>query len=123
MKLSNHQFEFLKDVAVLIDFIANVKKYKVTGGWLERNKLIQRILVDKGLSKTMDSNHLKKLAIDLNIFIGSIVLTNKLKKYLTFKETQILDEIGVFWENLNPLNRYGGFFKSIYDPGHFERNI
>ena len=123
MKLSDHQFEFLKDVAVLIDFIANVKKYKVTGGWLERNKAIQKILLDAGLSKTMKSNHLIKLAIDFNIFFKNLVLTNKRKKDLTPEESNVLKEIGAFWESLNPLNRWGGFFKSIYDPGHFERNI
>ncbi len=123
MTLSNHQFEFLKDVAVLIDFIANVKKLKVTGGWLERNKAIQKILLDAGLSKTMKSNHLIKLAIDFNLFFKNIVLTNKRKKDLTTKEWEIMAEIGVFWENINSLNRWGGFFKSIYDPGHFERNI
>jgi len=123
MKLSDHQFEFMKDLAVLIDYIANVKKYKITGGWLERNKAIQKILVDAGLSKTMDSNHLKRLAIDFNLFIKNIVLTNKRKKDLTPEEWDILSELGVFWENLNKYNRWGGFFNSIYDPGHFERNI
>lgn len=123
MTLSDHQFEFIKDVAILIEYIVYVKKYKLTGGWLERNEAIQKILVDNGLSKTMDSNHLKKLAIDLNIFLKNMVLTNKRKKDLTAKEWDILSEIGVFWENLNPLNRSGMFFKSIYDPGHFERNV
>lgn len=123
MKLSDHQFQFIKDVAVLIDFIANVKKVKITGGWLERNQEIQDILVKKGLSKTKDSNHLKKLAIDFNIFFEGVILTNTKKKDLNDKQNDLLNEIGVFWENLDPLNRWGGFFKSIYDPGHFERNV
>ena len=123
MKLSTHQFEFLKDVGALIDFIANVKKVKITGGWLERDYAAQKRLYDKGLSKTLDSNHMKRLAIDLNIFIGNAVLTNTRKKHLTKDGSDLLNEIGVFWENLHELNRWGGFFNSIYDPGHFERHI
>ena len=123
MKLSDHQFEFLKDVSILIDFIANVKKVKITGGSLERDYAAQKLKYDQGLSNTLDSNHLKRLAIDLNIFIGNTVLTNTRKKHLTEDESSLLNEIGVFWENLHELNRYGGFFNSIYDPGHFERHI
>ena len=35
MKLSDHQCGFIKDVSTLIDFITNVKKYKLTGGRLK----------------------------------------------------------------------------------------
>lgn len=123
MKTSDHQFEFIKDLILLLQFIIEVKKLKVTASWLGRDDAIQKILYDKGLSKTLESNHLTKTAIDLNIFLNKFVLTNKKKGLLTKKESDLLAEIGVFWENLNPLNRWGGFFKSFYDPGHFERNI
>ena len=113
MTLSDHQFEFLKDVAVLIDYIANVKKYKVTGDMLYRPQEVQQMYFDQGLSKTLRSNHGVKCAIDLNIFIDKLPCYDKDK----------LTEIGVFWEGLNKLNRWGGFFKSFTDTPHFERNI
>jgi len=113
MKLSDHQFEFLQDVAVLIDFIANVKGYKVTGGELFRPEEMQRIYFNSGRSKTMESKHFLRCAIDLNIFINGKLVYEKEK----------LEEIGVFWENLNKLNRWGGHFKSFVDTPHFERNV
>jgi len=113
MKLSDHQFEFIKDLFLLLEFIIHVKKYKVTGGWLERNIDIQKILFENDKSKTLKSNHLNKTAIDLNIFIDG---------KLTYKKED-LQEIGQFWENLNPLNRWGGNFKNFVDTPHFERNI
>lgn len=116
MTTSDHQFEFLKDVAILIDYIVNVKKYKITGGRLLDTVANQKIKFDAGLSQTMKSNHLKALAIDFNFFING--------HYDMSKENLI--EIGVFWENLNPLNRWGGFFSGYGkngDSGHFERNV
>jgi hypothetical protein len=123
MNLSNHQFEFLKDLSSLIDFISNVKKIKITATWLHRPQEVQQQLYNEGLTKTLESNHLYSCAIDLNIFIGNRILTNLRKKDLTKEEVYLLNEIGAFWENLNKLNRWGGFWKSIYDPGHFERNV
>jgi len=123
MTISDHQFKFLKDVSLLIDYIANVEGLKVTGGWLERNEEIQKILYDKGLSNTLDSNHIKRMAIDLNIFLGYMVITNIKKFKLNDEQRDALNSIGVFWENLDVFNRWGGFFNSIYDPGHFERNV
>ena len=123
MSLSNEQSIFLKDLMIFLDYLINIEKLKITATWLGRNEIVQKYLYDKGLSKTMDSNHLKNCAIDLNIFYGTRILTNIKKKDLTEKETELLNRIAVFWENLNKKNRSGYFFKSIYDPGHFERNV
>ena len=112
MKLSDHQFEFLKDLLLLLDFIINIKKYKVTGNELFRPQEMQDIRVAQGLSKAKVSNHLLKCAIDLNIFING---------KLTY-EKKDLEEIGVFWESLNSLNYWGGFWK-FKDTPHFERNV
>jgi hypothetical protein len=123
MTLSGNQFEFLKDLATFIDYLANVKKLKITATWLFRTQEVQQSMLDQGLSKTLKSNHLLSCAIDLNIFYGKRILTNLRKKDLTPDELKLMQEISVFWENLNPLNRAGFNFKSIYDPGHFERNV
>ena len=32
-----------------------------------------------------------------------------------------LQHIGDKWESLSPYNYWGGNFKNLYDPGHFER--
>ena len=123
MTLSDHQFNFLKDELILRDFIINAKKVKLTATYIFRSQDEQQKKFDEGLSKTLRSNHLLSCAIDLNIFYKDDVITNKRKRDLTQDEKELLNEIGVFWQNLNPLNRWGGFFKSIYDPGHFERNV
>ena len=123
MQLSDHQDEFLSDVSILLDYLKNVKKIKRTATYIFRSQEEQQKKYDAGLSKTLESNHLYSCAIDLNIFLGKEILTMIRKKDLTKAQSDLLNEIGVFWENLNPLNRWGGFFKSIYDPGHFERNV
>ena len=115
MKRSDHQHKFMCDFMLLLAFIIHVKGYKVTATWLGRNKQVQAALVEKGLSRTMNSKHLKNQAVDLNIFIDG--------KFI--QEKGPLEEIGVYWENLDPLNRWGGNFTGYGingDYGHFERN-
>jgi|SRR6056297_291496 len=123
MTLSDHQFEFLKDVSILIDYISNVLKLKITATWLHRPQEMQQQLYNEGLSNTLESNHLYSCALDLNIFKKNRILTMLKKEDLTTEEQDFLNKIGVFWENLNKKNRWGGFWKSPYDPGHFERNV
>ena len=122
MTLSDHQNNFLKDVGILFDFL-NVKNVKYTATWLHRSQEIQQQLYNEGLSKTLESNHLYSCAIDLNIFVENRILTNIKYQDLTESERDLLNQIGVFWENLNKINRWGGFWKNPYDPGHFERNV
>ena len=113
MTLSNNQFEFAKDFNILLDFIIRVKKLKVTIKEVLRPQEMQDLYFEQGLSKTKNSNHLFGCAVDLIIFIDGVPCYDKKK----------LEEIGVFWENLNQKNRWGGFFKSFIDVPHFERNI
>jgi len=123
MTLSDKQDVFLGNQATLIDYIRNVLKLKVTATWLGRDKAKQAELVRKGLSKTMKSNHLTNTAIDLNIFMNGRILNHYKKDDLTKDEWITLTKIGMFWENLDKINRWGGFFESFYDPGHFEMNV
>ena len=106
------QMRFLLNVAKLIEFAFD-KNYTFTGGELFRTQAQQKIYFDSGLSKTMDSMHLKRLALDLNFFKDS-ELTDDL---------EYLKPLGEYWQSLSPKNRSGMFFKTIYDPGHFETYI
>lgn len=120
MSLSDHQFEFLKDVGRLIEYASN-KGFKITAGETYRPQLMQNYYYKTGKSKTRRSNHTRRLAIDLNFF--------KDRKHLTYKIEDI-KPIGDFWESLNPLNRWGGDWngndiqdESFLDTPHFERNV
>lgn len=112
MDLVQHQNAFLKDVVKLIEHAQN-SGFVVTGGELFRTKEQQEIYLKTGKSKTMDSNHLRRLAIDLNFFKDG---------NLTYDVT-VLKPLGTYWEALDSLNRWGGNFHNLKDTPHFERNV
>jgi hypothetical protein len=119
MTLSEHQAAFLLDVCTLVPF-ATALGYTVTGGELARTIEQQQIYWNTGKTKTMKSNHLKRLAIDLNFIKNNQMITDP-------KE---LEPIGRHWVSLNPLNRWGGNFDGDWNPKtgfmdapHFERNL
>lgn len=112
MSLSDEQSAFLLDACKLIQY-ATEQGFKVTGGELFRTAEQQAIYVQTGRSKTLNSNHLKRLAIDLNFFSDGKIIWDK----------SILAPLGAYWETLNPKNRWGGNFKSLVDCPHFERNV
>lgn len=109
MSLVKEQSAFLLDVCKLIAH-ATESGWTVTGGELARTVEQQQIYVKTGRSKTMDSNHLKRLAVDLNFFRGGSLVYDK----------QELAPLGDFWESLNPKNRWGGRWRFV-DAPHFER--
>ena len=109
MSLVAEQAAFAQDVAKLLQQ-AVALGYEVTFGEAYRTAEQQEWYVERGLSKTKDSYHLKRLAVDLNIF----------------KDGELIDrpaDLGAFWEGLNPLNHWGGNFTSIKDYDHFERTV
>jgi len=112
MSLVVEQAAFLLDVCKLVQH-ASSKGWTLTGGELYRTIEQQQIHVNAGRSKTMNSIHLKRCAIDLNFFRDGKLVWDK---------TQI-EPLGTFWESLNPKNRWGGNFKSLIDVPHFERNV
>lgn len=112
MSLISEQHEFLQDVADLIKQAAALG-FVVTAGELWRSHEQQEIYVKTGRSRTMKSNHIRRLAVDLNFFKDG---------RLTYDLT-VLKPLGDYWESLHPLNRWGGNFKSIVDVPHFERNV
>lgn len=112
MSLIAEQAAFLLDAAKLIQY-ATEQGWVVTGGELFRTAEQQQIYVQTGRSKTMNSNHLKRCAIDLNFFRDGKLVWDRAQ----------LAPIGAFWESLNPKNRWGGNFRSLVDVPHFERNV
>jgi len=56
-----------------------------------------------------NSLHIKRLAIDINLFKDGIYLTN-CDDYAV---------LGTFWKSLHPLARWGGDFTNLKDGGHF----
>jgi len=112
MSLSDEQAQFLLDACKLIEY-ATERGWTVTGGELFRTQEQQEIYFKQGKSKTMQSNHLRRLAIDLNFLRDGKPVWDK----------AALSELGSFWESLYPKNRWGGNFKSLPDVPHFERNV
>ena len=118
MSLVSEQSKFLQDACALIAF-ATQKNFVVTGGELFRPVEMQEIYIKTGRSKTLNSNHIKRCAIDLNFFIikpdGKLELTYDLKT---------LRVLGDFWESLAPgINSWGGNWSTFKDVPHFERRV
>lgn len=128
MSLVKEQIEFTKDVAELIQF-AETKGLNLTFGEAYR-PMTQQLLYVMGRSvkkvgktlkivkapvrsATMNSMHMKRLAVDFNLFIDG-ELTWNLVDY---------QELGEFWETLSPKNRWGGNWKTFKDAPHFERRV
>lgn len=118
LSLSDDQWIFLKNVACLIHF-ADEKGFKLTGGELYRSYEQQLIHYEAGRTKTKNSKHMKRLAIDFNIFYEGKYPAN-------WDDSKIL---GDYWCSLHPNNRWGGDFNKdgikngFIDQPHFEMNI
>jgi len=112
MSLVNEQFEFLKDVSKLINKAVEMG-FVITGGELQRPLEMQQLYMKTGRSKTMNSKHLKRCAIDLNFFWNG---------ELTYS-IALIKPLGDYWESLHPNNRWGGNWSTFKDVPHFERNV
>ena len=110
MKLVLEQAAFLLDVCKLINF-ATEKGFVVTGGELTRPMEMQQLYKASGKTRTLRSQHLLRLAIDLNFFVKGELIQSK----------GPLQVLGDYWESLHPQNRWGGNWKSFVDCPHFER--
>ncbi len=115
MSTIQEQSTFLLQVAELIHKAAALG-FQVSGGELYRTSEQQALHIKNGRSTTMSSQHLKRLAIDLNFFKtgpdGQLRLTYDIED---------IRPLGQFWENLDPANRWGGNWSSFKDVPHFER--
>lgn len=105
------QWEFLKDLSRLIEFASTLEGVQMSGGdlyqdndWCKRNCENKTIHLKTGY-------HPRRRAIDLNLFVDGVYITG-------FHD--VWEELGRFWELLNPKNRWGGRFTKK-DYNHFER--
>ena len=106
------QAAFLLDVAKLINK-ATEMGFVVTGGELFRTPEQQQIHVRAGRSKTMNSLHLQRRAVDLNFFRQGQLCYDK----------TVLAPLGAYWESLHPLNSWGGNGVKLVDTPHFSRGM
>ena len=106
------QAAFLLDMCKLIQK-ATEMGFVVTGGELYRTPEQQQIHVKAGRSKTMNSLHLSRRAVDLNFFKDGKLTYDK----------AALAPLGAYWESLHPLNSWGGNGIKLVDAPHFSRGI
>ena len=119
MGLRDEQMAFAKDVQLLLTRAWDLG-YEVTLGEVMRPIEMQQLYFKQGKSKTMDSQHLKKLAIDLNLFIDGKLCT-----------AEQIKPLGKYWESLDAKNRWGGSWRGKVESGaskfvdgpHFERFV
>lgn len=115
MSLVHEQAAFLQDVA---DLIRKAKELDlvVTAGELYRTHEQQVLYYRRGRSRTLNSQHMKRLAIDLNFFErgadGALQLVSS---------GPAITQLGAWWEDRSPSNRWGGSWTTFKDPAHFER--
>ena len=107
--LVEQQWDFLQDIAALIVFIDKCGLV-ATGGELFRTPYQQAEYIRTGRTKTSNSKHLKRLALDLNFFKDGELISDK----------GTLQPVGDYWESLNVKNA-AGMNWDFYDPAHFER--
>ena len=112
MSLREEQEKFTRDVVKLLTWAFSMG-YEVTLGEAFRTPEQQAIYVRDGRSKTMNSKHLNRCAIDIFVF--------KEGKLLTTKEE--MQPVGNTWEGLSKENRWGGNFSGFVDIPHMERNV
>ncbi len=115
MGLVDDQDRFLADVARLVIHARDLG-FVVTGGELFRTPQQQALHLRAGRSRSMDSQHLRRLAIDLNFFV------RRGDRLSLCVDREALKPLGDFWEALTPgANRWGGNWQSFKDTPHFER--
>ena len=106
--MEKDQALFARNIGKLINYIF-AHGYQCTFGEAFRTK--EQALIDAKTCKGIkNSLHCYRLAVDINLFQGGIY-DSKSESY---------EQIGIYWESLNPKNRWGGRFKSRPDGNHFE---
>lgn len=109
MSLRQEQSKFGESVMQLFLWL-HEHGYEWTFGEAQRTAEQQQVYVRTGRSQTMNSYHLKRLAIDLFIFKDGQLLTTK----------DEMQAVGDAWEKMSDKNRWGGNWK-FKDIPHFER--
>lgn len=112
MGMVDKQWEFLKDISMLIRKAEDMG-IVLTAGEAYRTAYQQEHYVKTGRSKTMHSRHLNRLAMDFNFFIDG---------KLTYDSNHpLINELGNYWESLGDTNKWGGNWTSFKDTPHFQK--
>lgn len=117
MTLGQQQEAFASHVIELL-IKAQALGYAVRLGEVQRPVEMQKLYVQQGRSKTMNSEHVNKCAIDLVLLRGGQICSR-----------EQIRPLGDWWEALDPRNRWGGNWRGLVDQGksdfvdapHFER--
>jgi len=107
MTLNDKQHIFAMNLAKLLQHVESLG-LTCSVGEVMRPKEMAEIYVKEGKG-ILDSQHCKKLAVDLFLFSNGVFLQDK-------KDYELLGE---YWESLHPENRWGGKFTRV-DSVHFE---
>jgi len=117
---SKLQYEFTKNVISLgmfaVELCENGVFDRFVFGELWRRPEMQKILFDLGWSKTLNSQHLDKLAIDIFFWQDGKFIAN------VPENKEKLQDIGSYWESRHPNNVWGGHFQNFLDLNHYERD-
>lgn len=127
MTLSQKQKLFTNNISMLIQKASSLG-FSLTFGEVYRTLEQQTIYFNSGRSKTMDSRHLQRLAVDFNIFMDETLLFSESQLYKQDIETA--RPLGEYWESLHPDNVWGGDWnrngimdETFRDPYHFEMKL
>jgi hypothetical protein len=105
-----NQANFALNVSMLINYIFR-EGYATTLGEAYRPQFVQDKYYEEGKTHTLTSQHTKRLAIDLNLFIDGTYISG---------DNPVWHDLGTYWKSLNPAHRWGGDFESLKDYNHFE---
>jgi hypothetical protein len=122
VKLSDEQWRFTLDSALFV-FFADANGFKLTDGHAWRTQYQQDKYYADGLSWTLKSYHLKRLAKDYNIFFDCngdgtktlLTTAEEMEKHASI--------LGRFWASLDEKNESGFDWTTLKDYGHFQRTV
>ena len=117
MGLQKKQSTFTFNIHLLIEFSFK-QGFELTFGEVFRTVEQQTIYFNTGRSKTMNSRHIQRLAVDFNIFKNGVLIN----------DPKIIQPLGEYWMTLNTDNVWGGDWdrdhnlldETFKDPYHFE---
>ena len=109
MTLSQRQRVFTSNVAKLITWTFE-QGYEVVLLEAERTVAQQRLYVEQGKSQTIRSQHLKRLAVDLALFVEGVYQQG----------SNAYAPLGRYWKSLHEDNAWGGDWVRLKDGNHFE---
>lgn len=125
MTLGEKQRLFVKNIGELIAY-AYANGFELSFGEVYRTPEQQKIYFESGRSKTMNSRHLDRLAVDFNFFKNGQMLFKDPAKYVD--DANLIKPLGNFWVLLHADNVWGGDWdrdndvvdEKFRDPYHFE---